>query len=169
MPNWEPAADRGLWALCDPRMSNPSKDEEEVLLWSEEFWVKITVLTCLHSPLTHKKHHPFENKLWEIYFIKKCIRSFIEVRHYVWLCFCIYMYMYMYVEHTNLHGLFKAKVILIEEHLWFYSTFTPGWEDNEVHSDKNRWEGQQLLHIDIRILNVYWNVKSARWFHFLHR
>ena len=32
-------------------------------------WVKITVRPCLHSPLTHKKHHPFENKEWEIIFL----------------------------------------------------------------------------------------------------
>ena len=25
MPKWEPAADRGLWALSDPRLSNPAK------------------------------------------------------------------------------------------------------------------------------------------------
>ena len=46
---------------------------------------------------THNKHHPFENKVWEIYFfIKKCVRSFIEIRHYCWICFRLYLYMYMY-------------------------------------------------------------------------
>ena len=36
IPEWEPVADRGLWALSDPRLSNPSQDGEELLLWSEE-------------------------------------------------------------------------------------------------------------------------------------
>ena len=36
MPKWEPAADRGLWPLCDPRLSNPSQGEEEVLLCREK-------------------------------------------------------------------------------------------------------------------------------------
>ena len=47
MPKWEPAADRGLWALSDPRLSNPSQDEEEVLLWSEELGVNIGVCSRL--------------------------------------------------------------------------------------------------------------------------
>ena len=39
MPKSEPAADKGLWALSDPRLSNLSQDAKEVLLWSrEEVW-----------------------------------------------------------------------------------------------------------------------------------
>ena len=34
-------------------------------------------------------------------FIKKCVRSFIEVRHYCWLCFRIYLYMYVAIQHPN--------------------------------------------------------------------
>ena len=30
----DPAADRGLWALNDPRLGDSSQDEEEGLLWS---------------------------------------------------------------------------------------------------------------------------------------
>ena len=40
-------------------------------------WVNIAVCPCLHSFLTHNKHHLFENKVWEIY-IKKCIRSLLK-------------------------------------------------------------------------------------------
>ena len=38
-------------------------------------------------------------------FIKKCVRSFIEVRHYCWLCFRVYLYMYMccIVIYTFMH------------------------------------------------------------------
>ena len=35
------ASGRVLWALSDPRLSNPSQDEKEVLLWSEELWVNM--------------------------------------------------------------------------------------------------------------------------------
>ena len=54
-------------------------------------WVNIAVRPCLHSFLTQNKHHPFENKVWEIY-IKKCIRSFIEVVIISWLCSRVYLY-----------------------------------------------------------------------------
>ena len=42
-------------------------------------WVNIAVCLCLHPSFTH--HRNIENKVWEIHiFIKKCVRSFIEVR-----------------------------------------------------------------------------------------
>ena len=42
-------------------------------------WVNIAVRPCLHSFLSHNKHHPFENKVWEIYiFTKRCIRSLLK-------------------------------------------------------------------------------------------
>ena len=42
-------------------------------------WVNIAVRPCLHSFLTHNKHHPFENKVSGIYiFIKKCIGSLLK-------------------------------------------------------------------------------------------
>ena len=44
--------------------------------------VNIAACPCLYSSLTHHSNiNPFENKVWEIHiFIKKCVRSFIEVR-----------------------------------------------------------------------------------------
>ena len=79
MPKWGPATDWGLWALSDPRLSNPSQDMKEALLWSRRTWVNVAVRPCLHSFLTRNKHLPFENKVWEIYiFIKKCIRSLLK-------------------------------------------------------------------------------------------
>ena len=106
MPKWEPAPDRGHWGLSDPRLSNPGQDAKDVLLWSrEELGVNVAICPCLHSFLTHSKHHPFENKVWEIYiFIKKCIVRYWS-RHYSWLCSCIYLYMYacscMWLYNTN--------------------------------------------------------------------
>ena len=63
-------ADRGLWALSDPRLSNPSQDEEVVLLWSrEELGSILQSVPVSNSSLTHNKHHPFKNKVWEIIFL----------------------------------------------------------------------------------------------------
>ena len=57
---WEPAADRGLWTLSDPRLSNPSQDEKEVLLWSEELGSICSSLSPSPTkPLTHNQHQPF--------------------------------------------------------------------------------------------------------------
>ena len=62
-------------------------------------WVNIAVCPCLHSSLTHNRNiNPLENKVWEIHiFIKKCVRSFIEVRK---LCLImiplIFIFVYVY-------------------------------------------------------------------------
>ena len=94
-------ADSGLAALSDPRLSNSGQDEEEVLLWwREELWFKITV--CPHLQLT--SHTQPTSTLLRItceryIFIKKCVRLFIEVHHYVWLCsayICICVCMRLY-------------------------------------------------------------------------
>ena len=78
MTAWELAADRGLWTLSDPRLSNPSQDEQEVLLWSEELW---SICSSLYPSPTHLSHatniNPFENKVWEIYFYKD-VCSFVH-------------------------------------------------------------------------------------------
>ena len=98
MPNWEPAADRGLWVLCDPRFKQPSQDEEEVLLWSEELGVNIAV--CLRLQLISHTQ-PISNhsgiKCERYIFIKKCVRSFIADRHKVdyvstYICICMWLY-----------------------------------------------------------------------------
>ena len=36
IPDWEPDPGRRFWALSDPRLSNPSQDAKEVLLWSRK-------------------------------------------------------------------------------------------------------------------------------------
>ena len=67
-----------LAALSDPRLSNPS---QEVLLWSREELGSILQSVLVTTHLSHTTNiNPFENKVWEIYFYKKCVRSFIEVR-----------------------------------------------------------------------------------------
>ena len=60
----------------------PPVDEDEAKMkkccygWGRT-WFNIVVRPCLHSFLTHNKHHLFKNKVWEIY-IKKCIRSLLK-------------------------------------------------------------------------------------------
>ena len=78
-------------ALNEPRLSNLSQDAEEVLsgflkitqraMVRSRSWVNIPVCPCLYPSLKLPRNiSPFENKVWEIHlFIKKCVRSFIEV------------------------------------------------------------------------------------------
>ena len=84
------------------------QNEEEVLLWSEELGVNMwQSVSVSNSPLTHNQHQPFrnsfENKVWEVYFLKKRVRSFIEIRILCWLCFRVYLYMHMYMVVTIQH------------------------------------------------------------------
>ena len=61
--------------------ATPSQDEKKMLLWSRgELGSILQSVLVSSSSHTHKKHHLFKNKVWEIYFLKGCIRSFIEVR-----------------------------------------------------------------------------------------
>ena len=57
-----------------PTVEQPSQDEKEVLLWSEELCVNMwQSVPVSNSPLTHNQHqsfrNPFENKVWEVYFL----------------------------------------------------------------------------------------------------
>ena len=76
-------ADWGFATLSDPRLSNPSQDAKEMLLWSrEELGSILLSVPVSNSSLTYNKHHPFENKVWEIYLYKEVcsfVRSFVEV------------------------------------------------------------------------------------------
>ena len=81
----------GFAALSDPRLSNPAKMRKKCCYGRGRSWVNIAVCPCLHSSLTH--HRNIENKVWEIYiFIKKCVRSFIEVR-----ILCLIMFLLIFV------------------------------------------------------------------------
>ena len=71
MPNWEPAADRGLWSLIDLRSSNPAKMRKKYC------WVNIAVYPHLQLISHTTSINPFENKVWEIYFYKE-VCSFVH-------------------------------------------------------------------------------------------
>ena len=59
--------------------TTPAKMREKCYYGRERTWVKITVRPCFHLPLTHKKHHLFENKVWMMYFYKEVYSFVIEV------------------------------------------------------------------------------------------
>ena len=91
MPNWEPVADRELWALSDSRLSKPSKMRKKYC------WINIAVCPRLQLISQTQPTSTLSRMQCERYiFMKKCVRSFIEVRHYCWLCFRLYLY-YVYV------------------------------------------------------------------------
>ena len=125
MLKWEPAAERGLWALNDPRLSNPSQDEKELLLWSEELGSICSCQSPSPAQISHTTNiNPFENKVCEIYFYKE-VCSFVHwSRHYVWLCnanicICI-MYMYVAIQlllcNLNYHYFALSSLLDFELH-----------------------------------------------------
>ena len=90
---WEPAPDRGLEPSVTPSWAAQPECERSVAMvrgtWGS-IWGSLSP-----SP-THLSHitdiNPFENKVWEVYFfIKKCVRSFIEVVNIVSAYICMYM------------------------------------------------------------------------------
>ena len=69
MPAWGPAADRGLWALSDPRLSNPAKMRKKCYYGQKNLG---SICSSLFPSSTHLSHttsiNPFQNKVWGIYF-----------------------------------------------------------------------------------------------------
>ena len=81
MPNWEPAADRGLCAISDPQLSNPAKMRKKYI------WVNIAV--CPHLQLishTQPTSTLSRIKCERYIFIKKCVRSFF------WRCLIMFLF-----------------------------------------------------------------------------
>ena len=58
-------------------------------------WVNIAVCPCLHSFLTHNKHHSFKNKVWENYIFIRSVFIRYWSRH-CWLIMfpCIFVWEY---------------------------------------------------------------------------
>ena len=79
---------------CDPQrplVEQPQpRCRRSAAMVKRRSWVNIAVCHCLYSSLTHH-----ENKVLDIHiFIKKCVRSFIEVRK---LCLIIFPLIFIYV------------------------------------------------------------------------
>ena len=123
MPKWEAVADRVLCALSDPRLSNPSQDEKEVLLRSEELG---SIRSSLSSSPTHLSHttnfNPFENKVWEIYFYKVC--SFVHWSSYLIMFLLIFVYVYV-CDYTTI--LARESTGQLYWHTWLNSYHRCWW------------------------------------------
>ena len=60
-------------------------------------WGQCSSLSLSATHLSHTTNITLSRiKCERLYFYKEC--SFIEVRHYCWLCFCIYLYMYVAIQ-----------------------------------------------------------------------
>ena len=97
LPNWEPAADSGLWALSDPRLSSPARMRKKCCYGQKNLG---SICSSLSPSPTHLSHttniNPFENKVWEIYLYKE-VCSFVHWSLSLCLImFRIYLY-YVYV------------------------------------------------------------------------
>ena len=95
MPKWELTADRGLWALSDPRLSKPQpRWGRSAAMVARRTWGQY-VAVCSRLQLT--SHTQPTSTLSRIkceryIFIKKCVRSFIEVR-----ILCLIMFLLIFV------------------------------------------------------------------------
>ena len=96
-------ADWGLVAHCDPRLSSPARARQKCCYGQKNLG---SICSCLFPSTTHLLHttniNPFEDKVWEIHiFIKKCVRSIIEVviivdyvSDHICICMCSCMWLY---------------------------------------------------------------------------
>ena len=88
---------QGAWALSDPRLSSSARKRKKCRYSQKNLGSIYSSLSPYPTHLSHTRNITLSRIKWERYiFIKKCIRSFIEVRHYCWLCFRLYLY-YVYV------------------------------------------------------------------------
>ena len=89
-------------------------------------WNAISLIKDLNSCRRVHNHYTTGTRY---IFIKKCVRSFIEVRKYVWLCFRLYLYMYVAIQHkygwANSAGLFDLYIYYLPTCLllFYYSFF----------------------------------------------
>ena len=81
----------GFGPLVTPGWATQDKMWKKCCYGRGRTWVNIAVRPCLHSFLTHNKHHLFKYKVWTIYiFIKKCIRLLLKSSLFMFLCIFVY-------------------------------------------------------------------------------
>ena len=109
MPNWEPAADRGLWALSDPRLSSPARMRKKCCYGQKNFG---SICSSLSLSLTYLSHttniNPFENKVWEVYFYKE-VCSFVHVKSSICLIIFPLIFVLWVYNTLNFPGNWKKK------------------------------------------------------------
>ena len=95
-------ADWWLWPSATPGWATQPRCEKNAAMVKRRSLVNIAVCPCLHSSLTHNRNiNPLANKVWEIHiFIKKYVRSFIEVRKLFLIMFPL-IFVYVYALYTT--------------------------------------------------------------------
>ena len=98
MLDWEPSADRGLWALSDPRLSNPAKMRKKCCYGQKNLGSICSSLSLSQTHLSHTTNiNPFENKVWEIYFYKE-VCSVVHWSSSLLLTMFPHIFVYVYVQ-----------------------------------------------------------------------
>ena len=125
-----------------------------------------------NSSLTHNKHHPFDNKVWEIYFYKEVCSFVCWSRHYSWLCSSIYLftrnivvlwlYNSTYQEESGAIPLLHLGVVAIEKAaFWSPSTtvanFTILLYNMTCPSTKRVWFWQAPEPKELLEICYFWN------------
>ena len=121
---WEPAPDRGLeppathgWA------AQPRWGRSTAMVPRRTFGQYVAVCTRLQFTSHTQQTSPFRIKCERYIFIKKCGRSFIEVRILCWLCFrilCIYICM-------RLYNTIFLYVLVCGAYITWLKQFKPWW------------------------------------------
>ena len=88
----KPAPSRGLWALRNPDWAAQQNEKY------------VAVCPVSNSPLTHNPFATISNKVWEVYFFRKCVRSS--------LLLILFPHVYMYCDYATLFHLFISYVYL---------------------------------------------------------
>ena len=141
MPAWESAC---RLRACGPQW--PTVEQSQLRWGRNAAMVRRTLgqYVAVYSRLQLTSHTQPTSTLSRIkcernIFIKKCVCSFIEVRHYCWLCFRIYLYMYVAIQHYQLlcwQRLRQANSILfkgVRLHPKRYDSMTVSEFDLQLH------------------------------------
>ena len=74
----------------------------------------------------------------------------------IWLIFVLW--------HINHHGLFNAKVILVEEQQWYY--LTNSWGDKEVHTFRRGINPEVNVFAQLEFDFAYYNATVQHFSHY---
>ena len=118
MPKWEPEADGGLWALSDPRL------RKKCCYSRRRTWGQYSSQSPSPTHLSQTTTITLSRIKCERYiFIKKCIRSFIEVR-----ILCLIMSRFIFVCMWLYNIATKAKNRVVRVHHSAFSWQLDPWE-----------------------------------------
>ncbi len=108
---WEPAPDRVLRPLVTHGWAAQPECERSAAMVRRTWGQYVAICPRLQLTSHTEPTSTLSRIKGERYiFIKKCVRSFIEVRHYCWLCFRLY-YVYVYV-HMQVYVLWVYNILI---------------------------------------------------------